>query len=60
MSSCQPSLRDFKGKSVDHIDVLSNLFPGISLLLEEVLDQNTAANKITKGVESSPLSSQRP
>lgn len=53
MSSCQPSLRNFKGKSADHIEVFSNLFPGISFLPEELLDQNTVANVLMKGVESS-------
>lgn len=44
MSSCQPPLRNFKGKSADHIEVLSNLSSGTSSVPEELLDQNTAAN----------------
>lgn len=53
MSSCQPSLRDFKGKSADRVEVLSNLFPGMSSVPDELLDQNSAANVLVKGVESS-------
>lgn len=60
MSSCQPSLRDFKGKSADHVEVLSNLFPGMSSVPEELLDRNSAANVLVKGVESTlSLSSSR-
>lgn len=59
MSSCQPSLRNFKGKCANHMEVLSNLFPGMSSLSEEFLDQNTTAKALMKGVENFPSSSPR-